>query len=205
MRPRTGDRAVGRERELTAYLAVGDLGAARQLAEGCVVGADEPAPRDIAFWWWLRGLPARERVTLVMATRHGWAYDDGVVALLDQASAVLGRPAREAPAAVTAALERLLGAVTPGPEAPGSAVRARRAPRLAVGAVAAALLLAAVATAGAGVAPTSSLPAEPAPVQLLPRPLVRPIANYEDLAVLPGRQWDLPARGERRSAPPWTR
>ena len=85
------------------------------------------------------------------------------------------------------------------------AVPARRRPRPAVGAVAAALLLAAAASAIAGVSPTSSLPAEPPPVQLLPRPLPRPIANYEDLAVLPGRQWDLPERGERRSAPPWTR
>ncbi len=205
MRTPTGDRATGRERELTAYLAVGDLGAARRLTARSVGGVDQPAPRDIAFWWWLRGLPARDRVALVMATRHGWAYDDGVAALLDQASAVLGRPAREAPAAVTAALDRLLGALTPGPGAQGPAVPGRRRPRRAVGAVAAALLLAAAASAIAGVSPTSSLPAEPPPVQLLPRPLARPIANYEDLAVLPGRQGDLPERGERRSAPPWTR
>ena len=221
-----GDRAPGRERELTAYLVVGDLDAARRIAARSVVDSDlvdlmlrEPArphgrdparaaalpPREVAFWWWLRGLPAHDRMALVLATRHGWAYDDDLAALLGQASAVLGRPAREAPAAVTAALDRRLGALPPTTAATMSPrIDVRRGPRLAAGLAAAVLLLAAAATALAGAQPRP-VPAEPALAQLLPRPLARPIANYEDLAVVPGRQWDLPERSGQRSAPPWMR
>ena len=162
-------------------------------------------PREIAFGWWLRGLPASERVALLMTTRIGWVYDDVEADLLEQASVVLGCRPHEAPAAVTAALERRLGALPPEP-ATVTEGRARRRHRYAAAAVATVVLIGIASSAFAGAAPAPApAPVEPAPAQLLPRPLARPIANYEDLAVVPGRQWDLPDRGERRSAPPWTR
>ena len=145
-------------------------------------------------------LPARDRVALVMATRNGWVYDDGQAALLDQASVALGRRPHEAPAAVTAALDRRLGALPPEPGLvpdgradPGIRPRPPRSRRSSCSPP--------PRPAFAGASPPSRLPAEPPPVQLLPRPLARPIANYEDLAVVPGRQWDLPERGDAGQRP----
>ena len=131
-------------------------------------------------------------------------YDDVEAGLLDQASVVLGCQPHEEHTAVAAVLERRLEAPPPEPGlVPDGRARGRH--WYAAAAVAAVVLVVTAATALAGPAARAPVPVEQAPVQLLPRPLARPIANYEDLAVVPGRQWDLPERGERRSAPPWTR
>ena len=134
MRPPTGDRAPvasGSSRRTSSWVTSTRPGGSPHgpsrtpISRSCCCAsrrartAATPArgavlpPREIAFWWWLRGLPARDRVALAMAIRHGWAYDDDLAVLLDEASAVLGRPPHEAPASVTAALERRLGALPP--------------------------------------------------------------------------------------------
>ena len=159
-------------------------------------------PREIAFWWWLRGLPPDHRLALVTATSGG-VYDDVETRLLDQASVVLGCQPHEAHTAVTAVLERRLVVLPPEPQL-ASDGRARGRHRYAAPAVAAVVLLVTAATALAGTA-RAPVPVERTPVQVLPRPLARPLAHYEDLAVVPGRQWDLPDRGGPRSAPPWLR
>ena len=216
MRLSTDCRAEQRERELTAYLVVGDADAARRLARRTrsvdelieVAGRQRPAchapsaalsPRLAAFWWWWASLPVADRVALVTFARHGWPYD-AIDPLLADGARILGvhDGQRRAAEAMAHALEGLASTL------PERRVEPRHSSRVAVlaGLVAAGLL----AAGTAGVVMPDPAPAAPtSPVVALPRPAARPLPNYEFLAVVPGAQWDLPARGSRRSAPPWSR